>query len=271
VFGFDWGKVHSRVCDAIRRLIGVTGVIAIAALMRGSVAVAAVDTKRIGTVRDMICQVVDAAAKINKILASFLTRILWQESGFRTDATSPAGAAGVAQFMPGTAAERGLVNPYDPGSAIGEAARLLAEFSSRFGNLGLAAAAYNGGAGRVSQWLHAQSGLSAETQLYVLAVTGRRVETWRTSTGGAPAINEPGKCVDVLAGLAEAPLRVWSPRGASGRMAAWQVRLDNFVVKAVRLRQERFGTAPLSDRNRAAEALCNRFRAMAVSCAVYDR
>ena len=47
-----------------------------------------------------ICRIVDAAAESNRLPTAFLTRVLWQESGFRTDVTSPAGAAGVAQFMP---------------------------------------------------------------------------------------------------------------------------------------------------------------------------
>jgi hypothetical protein len=129
------------------------------------------------------------------------------ESGFRTDVTSPAGAAGVAQLMPQTgaagvaqlmpqtgaagvaqlmpqtAAQRGLVDPYALGPAILQAARLLAEFAGRFGNFGLAAAAYNAGAGRLSKWLRAQAGLPPETRLYVLAVTGHRVEDWRTHSG----------------------------------------------------------------------------------------
>src|SRR6266480_1064031 len=65
--------------------------------------------------RQAICHMVDRAAAANRLPAAFLTRILWQESRFRTDVISPAGAEGVAQFMPQTAAERGLVDPYDPG------------------------------------------------------------------------------------------------------------------------------------------------------------
>jgi len=95
--------------------------------------------------RQLICHMVDQAASTNRLPASFLTRILWQESRFRTDVTSPAGAEGVAQFMPRTAAERGLANPYDPAPAIAHAARLLAEHAQHFGSLGLAAAAYNAG------------------------------------------------------------------------------------------------------------------------------
>src|SRR5438046_1497489 len=81
--------------------------------------------------QEAICRMVDAAAENNRLPTAFLTRVLWQESGFRTDVTSPAGAAGVAQFMPETAAKRGLADPYDPGPAIIQAARLLDEFLAR--------------------------------------------------------------------------------------------------------------------------------------------
>src|SRR5438309_4132087 len=127
------------------RLARGFGAVAVA-LLAGVLAAppaAALDTA--SSLRQAICQMVDGAAEANRLPAAFLTRILWQESRFRTDVISPAGAQGVAQFMPQTAAERGLADPYDPGPAIAQAARLLAELGGRFGNLGLAAAAYNAG------------------------------------------------------------------------------------------------------------------------------
>src|SRR5207237_4280871 len=111
----------------------------------------------------------------HRLPAGFLTPSLWQASRFRTDVISPAGAEGVAQFVPQAAAERGLAGPYDAGPAIAQAARFLAELGGRFGNLGLAAAAYNAGPARVAKFLRAQSDLPEETRLYVLAVTGRPV------------------------------------------------------------------------------------------------
>jgi hypothetical protein len=94
-------------------------------------------------------------------------------------AVSPVGAQGVAQFMPGTARERGLTDPFDPEQAIPHAAHLLADLNRQFGNLGLAAAAYNGGPGRVSAWLAGTGGLPTETRNYVLAITGSPAEDWR--------------------------------------------------------------------------------------------
>src|SRR3984957_16090549 len=90
-----------------------------------------------------ICRLVDSSARAQDLPVSFLTRLIWQESNFQPTASSPAGALGIAQFMPGTADERGLADPFDPEAAIPKAASLLAELRQRFGNLGLAAAAYN--------------------------------------------------------------------------------------------------------------------------------
>ena len=98
---------------------------------------------------------------------------------FQPSAVSPAGAMGVAQFMPGTASERGLSNPFDPATAIPASAKLLGELAQRFGNLGLAAAAYNAGPNAVAGWLSGAGFMPIETQDYVLAITGHDVEEWR--------------------------------------------------------------------------------------------
>ena len=73
---------------------------------------------------DPICALIETAAKAQNLPVSFLTRLIWRESSFQTDVTSSAGAEGIAQFMPGTAAEQGLANPYDPEQAIPKAAEL---------------------------------------------------------------------------------------------------------------------------------------------------
>ena len=92
-----------------------------------------------------LCGIVEASAKTEGLPIAFFTKLIWRESSFRPTAVSPAGAQGVAQFMPGTASERGLVDPFDPASAIPASAKFLGELKRRFGNLGLAAAAYNAG------------------------------------------------------------------------------------------------------------------------------
>src|ERR1700678_444911 len=125
-----------------------------------------------------ICRLVDSPARAQGLPVSFLTRLIWQESNFRPNVSSSAGAQGVAQFMPGTAGERGLVDPFDPEAAIPKAASLLAELRQRFGNLGLAAAAYNAGPGRVGRWLAHETDLPIETQDYVAIVTRHSVDEW---------------------------------------------------------------------------------------------
>jgi hypothetical protein len=86
---------------------------------------------------------------------------------------------GIAQFMPETAVEKGLDDPFDPLKAIPASARLLRELRQQFGNLGFVAAAYNAGPRRVSQWLERHRKLPRETVGYVAHVTGRSVDQWR--------------------------------------------------------------------------------------------
>jgi hypothetical protein len=147
---------------------------------------------------------IETAATAHGIPVGFFTRLLWKESNFRSDAVSPKGAQGIAQFMPGTAEERGLLDPFDPVAAIPASARLLADLSARFGNLGLAAAAYNAGAQRVTDWLaNSAVGLPWETQDYVLSITGVAAETWAAPPGPAAsprvAADEPGNCLEMAA------------------------------------------------------------------------
>jgi Transglycosylase SLT domain/D-alanyl-D-alanine carboxypeptidase len=70
---------------------------------------------------------------------------LMAESGFDPNAGSSAGAQGIAQFMPSTAASYGLTNPYDPVSAIDAEAHLMSDLLRQFGSPELALAAYNAG------------------------------------------------------------------------------------------------------------------------------
>ncbi|SEG64214.1 lytic transglycosylase domain-containing protein [Bosea lathyri] len=127
-----------------------------------------------------LCRMIDDAARTHGVPPAFLTRLIFQESSFRPGVTSPAGAQGLAQFMPGTARERGLVDPFDPEQAVPKAAHFLAEMRNRFGNWGLAAAGYNGGPNRVAGWL-ARGGTGAlpyETENYVVAITGATAQQW---------------------------------------------------------------------------------------------
>ena len=139
-----------------------------------------------------LCRLIDAAATGHGVPPGFLTRLIFQESSFRPAVTSPAGAQGVAQFMPGTARERGLADPFDPEQAIPKAAQLLADLKTRFGNWGLAAAAYNGGPTRVAGWFSGRGGLPFETETYVLAITGAAAEDWADDARSGAATRSAG-------------------------------------------------------------------------------
>ena len=125
-----------------------------------------------------VCSEIGWAAAAHNLPAGFLTRLIWQESRFNPAAVSRAGAQGIAQFMPATARWRGLANPFDPHWSVRESARWLGELRGQFGNLGLAAAAYNAGPKRVQDWLTGKQGLPQETKAYVRIVTGRAAEEW---------------------------------------------------------------------------------------------
>jgi hypothetical protein len=163
--------------------------------------------------------------------------LIWRESSFRSGVVSHAGAQGVAQFMPGTAAERGLADPFDPEQAIPEAARFLADLTAQFGNLGLAAAAYNGGPGRVAAWLRGAGELRDETRDYVAFITGRSVDDWSADTrqgseatqARQPVPSEP--CLVAVALLRRAP----GTTTAEGPMAPWGVQLAGNFSKALAL------------------------------------
>jgi Transglycosylase SLT domain/SPOR domain len=127
---------------------------------------------------DEICRTIEAAASENELPVEFFTRLIWQESRFNARAVSRAGARGIAQFMPRTAIWRGLVDPFDAIEALRESADYLRELRNQFGNLGLAAAAYNGGSGRVQNWLNGRGSLPAETRAYVRIITGHSAEAW---------------------------------------------------------------------------------------------
>jgi Transglycosylase SLT domain len=133
------------------------------------------------TVEEVSCRTVEQAASTNQLSIATLTRLLWNESRFQVAAVSRAGAQGVAQFMPATSDEQGLSDPFDPEQAIPQAAKLLADLDRRFGNIGLAIAAYNAGPGRVAGWLAGNVPLPRETRIFVRAVTGHNPEEWAAS------------------------------------------------------------------------------------------
>lgn len=126
-----------------------------------------------------VCRTIEAVARANAIDPGFFLRLIWQESRFDAAAISPAGARGIAQFMPGTADLRGLKDPFNPAEALSASAAYLAELSHSLGNFGLAAVAYNGGEARAARFIGGADGLPLETRAYVYTITGRSALTWR--------------------------------------------------------------------------------------------
>lgn len=127
---------------------------------------------------EQFCHALREAAEASGIPVPFFARLIWQESRFRANEISEAGAQGVAQFMPETAAEVGLDDPFDAMKALPASAKFLRKLRDDFGNLGLAAAAYNAGPGRIQKWLARESELPRETRDYVRIITGTRAEDW---------------------------------------------------------------------------------------------
>nr|WP_245515435.1 transglycosylase SLT domain-containing protein [Rhizobium deserti] len=125
-----------------------------------------------------LCHVMESAALANAVPPEFLARLIWRESLFQADAVSPKGAEGIAQFMPETARRKGLSNTFNVVEALAASSRYLSDLRQRFGNLGLAAAAYNAGEAGLDNFLRTGR-LPIETRDYVFAITGYPAETWR--------------------------------------------------------------------------------------------
>jgi len=162
--------------------------------------------------REAMCLMIESAARESDLPLEFLARVIWQESWFQPDAIGPMTrsghrAQGIAQFMPYTASERGLLDPLNPVQALPKSAEFLAELREQFGNLGLAAAAYNAGPRRVQEWLAGTGPMPQETRSYVLAITGSTVEDWKDAgrAGKQPERMPTSSCRELTALLRQAP------------------------------------------------------------------
>jgi hypothetical protein len=200
-----------------------------------------------------------------------------------------------------TAAERLLRNPFDPAQALPKSAEFLRELQAQFGNLGLAAAAYNAGPARVRDWLAGRRTLPSETQAYVRIVTGRRAEEWRPQAVPATLnVTAPADMpCDKIAARSPAPPAKPPSKSVPDKPAfPWAVQLigDRSEVKALaayRTLQKKheailasyqptiirtmltMSAAPTwtriridADSRQAAETLCSRLRAAGETCLV---
>ena len=172
-----------------------------------------------------ICQHIASASRRHLLDAGFFARLLWQESRFDANALSPAGAQGIAQFMPGTAKLRGLSDSYNPAEAMERSAHYLAELQRRYGNEGLAAVAYNGGERRADGFMEG-GGLARETINYVRIITGLNAEDWRDAPPDAHDFRLDGDVPFMPACLAMAKARrVTSLGPPPPRWKAWGVQI----------------------------------------------
>jgi hypothetical protein len=172
----------------------------------------AAENARDSDTREAMCLMIESAARANDLPLEFFARVIWQESRFQSDAVGPVTrsgqrAQGIAQFMPGTASERRLLDPFDPVQALPKSAEFLSELRSQFGNLGLAAAAYNAGPRRVQEWLAGTGPMPQETRNYVAAITGSTVDDWASAAKNSkPPDRAPNtSCRELMALLKRAP------------------------------------------------------------------
>jgi hypothetical protein len=253
---------------------------------------------------EAFCLMMESAASANDLPLEFFVRLIWKESRFRADAVGPLTrsgqrARGIAQFMPGTAAERGLLDPLDPIRALPKSAEYLGELRREFGNLGLAAAAYNAGPRRVHDWLGGTGGLPGETRDYVLAITGRTAEAWKAARD-APHAASPD-CPTLIASLKATPTgftMALEHRIEAGAAKPWGIELfagfsrdrvvHAYAAIAAKYAEALSGTDTLilrdtfrsrgtrafyqvragTDSRRDADRICGRLRAAGAACLV---
>jgi soluble lytic murein transglycosylase-like protein len=184
---------------------------------------------------ELICRAVEDSARQYQLPIPFLTRLVWTESAFQADAVSHAGAQGIAQFMPETASARGLLEPFNPQRALPKAAEYLAALINRFGNLGLAAAAYNNGPARVGRWLDGNGELAPQTRIYVVAVTGRPIEDWVDAQRQPLAMRPVSAAVADRSCMQEIDIlsRGGRPSGFPSRVPPFEARLTSYLEKVL--------------------------------------
>ncbi|MBX9614767.1 MAG: lytic transglycosylase domain-containing protein [Caulobacteraceae bacterium] len=149
------------------------------------------DTPRLAPLSQPFMAAIATAAERHGLDPKLLHALVVVESAYRNEACSPVGACGLAQLMPGTAAELGVRDRFDPAENLSGGAAYLARQMLRFGDLRLALAAYNAGPGRVARLGRIPD--IRETQEYVVSVVdcylaltaGRGVRSSRECRTGA--------------------------------------------------------------------------------------
>ena len=187
-----------------------------------------------------MCLLLESAALANGLPVEFFARVIWQESRFRPDAVGPVTrsgkrALGIAQFMPATAAERNLLDPLNPIEALPKSAEFLRDLRRQFGNLGLAAAAYNAGPRRVREWIVGSGPMPSETRAYVQAITGASVEQWAKGNDADSKQEAGSTCGELMALLMRAPntfVAALQQRVITGALQPWGVILGSDMSRS---------------------------------------
>ena len=167
---------------------------------------------------------IDAAAQRHGVDPALLRALIRQESGFNANARSSAGAVGLTQLMPATAAALGVKDPTDPAQSIEGGATYLRQQLDRFGgDVSKALAAYNAGPGAVEKY----NGVPPypETQSYVQRILAYRQEyqgatTSASATGATPSAASAGLTASPLLtaalGVAEPSTTTTAPAAPTG-------------------------------------------------------
>ncbi|WP_423066678.1 lytic transglycosylase domain-containing protein [Devosia sp. CN2-171] len=244
------------------------------------------------------CSAIQLFAWRERLPSGYFARLIWQESRFDPHALSVAGAQGIAQFIPSTARVRALRNPFDPAEALAKSAEYLRFLTDKFGNLGLAAVAYNGGEARAARFVTAAGLLPAETRYYVETITGQTPDYWLSSTlTSTYALSNTDTFIDACVKLAEGeivprmdrPPSEWMPWGVmlaqnfsqatairrfERVQAAYPTVLAGEKLMILMARNPNFGPrlrhyAMIGRNSREdAEALCVKLQAVGASCVV---
>ena len=150
-----------------------------------------------------------AAAQKYGIPPDLFLRQIQQESGWNPNAVSPAGAQGLGQLMPGTAADLGVSDPFDPAQNLDGAARYMRQMYDRFGDWGLSLQAFNAGPGNVEKY--GGNVPFDETRNYLAAIMGdgytQAPQSSPYSGGNALGGLSAPEYANALAALAEPPER----------------------------------------------------------------
>lgn len=184
-----------------------------------------------------VCTLIRQAAERHALPPDFLARLIWKESRFDPNAVSPAGAEGIAQFMPGTARLRGLDDAFDMEQAVPASAAYLAEMRRSYGNLGRAAIGYNAGEGRLQSWIARGGFLPLETEDYVLSILGEPADRF-ADAAYRPAVAPLQDGLDFDAACRKLPVMAAAAIPmARIRLKPWGVQVAGNFRRAAALRQ----------------------------------